>query len=346
MPTFILGAGFNADATAEAGPLFAEGLYRGRYQIDCSYPLVNDTIQLCFGPKTTCASVEHLFSEALERGDYEPIRKLAERLRYADFRIANALASDENANSYQTFFRAFSDSKFLTFNYDSLPETLLFRQGCWYPRDGYGLEVRASLGPSAGEYANKKSVALVLHLHGSLSIRTSEYEIQRERGHETPLLTELDEPLYGFDPSSISGTFAPFNRDVGADDVEDRIIAPVPDKSSGLNQAFIRETYTNALFLARNSDVIIAIGYSFNPHDRASYQPLLHALEESNGRRLVVVSPDAEAVASTLRQNFPALRIEPLVSTFKQWVEASFPGLGLVLREPFASGLATQHPQR
>jgi hypothetical protein len=28
----------------------------------------------------------------------------------------------------------------------------------------------------------------------------------------------------------------------------------------------------------RESDIVVVIGYSFNPHDRASYQPLLRAV--------------------------------------------------------------------
>src|SRR5260370_13570895 len=118
MPTFILGAGFNAEAGMEAG----------RDQIDCGYPLVCETARLCFDLSSipTGKSIEDLFSDALERRDYGPIVKLADRLRYADYYIARALASGERVNCYQRFFRAFAESTFLTFNYDSLPETFLF----------------------------------------------------------------------------------------------------------------------------------------------------------------------------------------------------------------------------
>jgi hypothetical protein len=61
------------------------------------------------------------------------------------------------------------------------------------------------------------------------------------------MLAKRDIPKYTFDPSSISTNFAPFVRDAGADDVEDRIIAPVPDKSQALKEAaFISDTYTKA----------------------------------------------------------------------------------------------------
>lgn len=140
-------------------------------------------------------------------------------------------------------------------------------------------------------------------------------------------LTERDEPLFEFDPSSISDNFRPFDRVVGADDVEDRIIAPVPHKAQGLKEAFIRDTYTKAEALVRGSDIVVAIGYSFNIHDRGSFQRLLRALGESKGRRLLVVSPDAGTIANTVNPDFPNLSVEPLEATFKQWVAASFPGL-------------------
>src|SRR5579864_8836789 len=201
MPTFVLGAGFNVDATAEAGPLFAESLYQGRYRIDCSYPLVGDTLRLCFGLDRILdgKSVENLFADALERGDYDPLRKLAERLRYADYRIARALACDNRLNCYLTFFQAFVGSNFLTFNYDSLPETFLFHLRYWFPHDGYGVRIAATLPPGSEEFADRKSGTLVLHLHGSLCIRTSKDEARRKPGQTMAMLTERDEPLYAFD---------------------------------------------------------------------------------------------------------------------------------------------------
>ena len=91
MPTFILGAGFNVDATAEARRL-CDGQ---RYQIDCSYPLVGDTLRLCFGLDRIPdgKSIEDLFADALELKDYNPLRKLAYHLRKADYYIASRIAS-------------------------------------------------------------------------------------------------------------------------------------------------------------------------------------------------------------------------------------------------------------
>jgi len=114
MPTFILGAGFNVDANTEAGPIFGESLYVGRYQIECGYPLVGEILNLCFGLQVLPAgkSIEDLFAEAHERRDYGPMTKLADRLREADFRIATRLASDKKRNCYRKFFEAFGSSTF------------------------------------------------------------------------------------------------------------------------------------------------------------------------------------------------------------------------------------------
>jgi hypothetical protein len=114
---------------------------------------------------------------------------------------------------------------------------------------------------------------------------------------------------------------------VGADDVEDRIIAPVPDKSQGLKQVFIRATYARAASIVRDSGTVVSIGYSFNSHDRGSYQTLLNAMCESEARRLLVVCPDADTVAQAVHLGFPHLSVEAINSTFKQWVTESFPGL-------------------
>jgi hypothetical protein len=169
----------------------------------------------------------------------------------ADYYIAQKLAMDE-LNCYRRFFEAFEGSNFLTFNYDSLPETLLFRLGRWFPHDGYSVQVDTYLPPPVGfEIGEKKSSTLVLHLHGSLCIRTSESEIRRFPGQTIGWLTPREQPLYSFDPSSISANFAPFERATGMNDSRDRIIAPVPNKSEGLKEAFVRDMYRKALALMR-----------------------------------------------------------------------------------------------
>ena len=48
-PAFLLGAGFNADAKVQVGPVYGESIYIGKHEIQCAYPLLGDLAQLCFG---------------------------------------------------------------------------------------------------------------------------------------------------------------------------------------------------------------------------------------------------------------------------------------------------------
>jgi hypothetical protein len=329
MPAFILGAGFNVDATAEAASLFAESCYIGRFQVDCAYPLVSDTLRECFNLTALPAgkSIEDLFADAIAEGNNDPLAKLADSLRKADHYIANRIARHEEQSSYRRFFDAFGRSSFLTFNYDSLPETVLHNLGLWYPHDGYGVPVATFLPPWKEHLHKRQSSAFVLHLHGSLCIATSETELYRRPGEKMWWLSPRDRPLFKFDPSSIAANFSPYRREPGTDDARDRVIAPVPDKSQGLREAFVRASYVRAEAVLQESEIAVAIGYSFNQHDRSSYEPLLCALRRSPGRRLLVVAPDADAITTALKPNSPGLTIAPIRATFKQWADQSFPGL-------------------
>jgi hypothetical protein len=333
MPTFILGAGFNVNAAEEAGPVIGESSYDRRFRIACPYPLVGDTLTLCFEMHSipNGKSIEDLFSEWIERKDYSPLDRLLDRLRDADHFIAKPIAFEDRSNCYRRFFTTFAHSDFLTFNYDALAETVLYRLGYWFPHDGYGVPVRAipnSLAPV--EFPDQESSAHVLHLHGSRYIRTSEWVAPAlQRGQTTAWMSLRNEPLYTFDPSDIAANFRSSFRGVnGGPDFNERIIAPVPNKSDGLKQQrFIRDTYAKAEAALRGSDIVVAIGYSFNSHDRASYRSLLTALGGTRDRKLLIVSPEAVTIAKAIRLEFPNLSVQPLDATFKQWVCASFPGM-------------------
>jgi len=115
-PLFLIGAGFNADAAHEAGPVYSP--YDGRDPIDCGYPLLADAARLCFGlaevPRGK--SIEDLFQKALGRGDYSPLEKLAEQLMKADHWLAWQLVSSQERNCYHEFFERFAGTHVLTFN--------------------------------------------------------------------------------------------------------------------------------------------------------------------------------------------------------------------------------------
>jgi hypothetical protein len=102
------------------------------------------------------------------------------------------------------------------------------------------------------------------------------------------------------------------------------LIAPEPPIPAVVPRV---NSYAKAGAELQESEIALAIGCSFNQHDRACYEPLLCALRRSPGRRLLVIAPEADAIAATLRSSSPGLQIEPIKATFKQWVEHSFPGL-------------------
>jgi hypothetical protein len=233
---FLIGAGFNADAAAEVGPVYGNSFFDGRFLMKCAYPLVADVAHLCFELDQVPASksVEQLFYDALAQHDYGPLKKLSDRLMEADYHLATRLSSSENSNCYREFFETFSGSNFMTFNYDSLPEIILHRAERWFPHDGYGVSVEAEPFLHTADADNRNSPSLVLHLHGSFCVRTSETEIRRNPGDAISWLEPLAMPRYSFDPNSISHCFPLYRKTMSSTrhvPIEERVIAPIPDKA-------------------------------------------------------------------------------------------------------------------
>src|ERR1017187_7597556 len=50
------------------------------------------------------------------------------------------------------------------------------------------------------------------------------------------MLTKRDAPRYTFAPSSIGGNFPGLDGSAGSDDVEDRVIAPIPNKARAMKE--------------------------------------------------------------------------------------------------------------
>jgi hypothetical protein len=332
----LLGAGFNIDATREAGPFYGDSIYIGLHQIPCGYPLVANVLKICFGldKPPTGKSVEDLFSEALKTDNYKPMEALVDRLMEADYYIAQRLATGQTLNSYRQFFEHFNGAQFLTFNYDSLPEIFLSQNEHWYPEDGYGLPVETELVFGVRPPAHPKSSSLVIHLHGSACVFTIESKIVGNpvgsAVGEVARLIHLEKPIYAFDPDSISHCFPRYGRVMsitGHTRVEQRVIAPIPDKGEDLKQAFIRQSYAVALPLVRQFGSLTAVGYSFNPYDRVSYNPILKTLAHTDERTLFIVSPQARELAKRISVEYPTLRVQPIERTFKGWAADSFRGL-------------------
>lgn len=327
---FLLGAGFNVDAARVARDL---GLLE--HEPTCYYPLVSDALKICFerGKIPAGKTIEALFEEEIAAGSDEPMRKLSDCLMKADYYIARPLARSEKTNCYRDFFESFQECQFLTFNYDSLAETFLIQMNRWFPHDGFGVNAGVQRTWNfEGPQGTAISISKVLHLHGSLCVYASEFEPR------SGWLVQRERPLFTFDPDSISGNFRGYEHvaGFGYQPVHRRVVAPVPSKASGLNEVFVKEVYAKAKGMVGSSGNLVAIGYSFNEHDRESWVPILSALAASPNPRLILVDPAAESVAERLRYAFPRIKIESVTQTLKVWIDGSFRGMAGLAPEALA----------
>lgn len=328
IPVFLIGAGFNADATAEAGPIYGHSIYIGKHQIPCRYPVLADLPRICFGSSSLGPneSVEHLLAEAQDRGQREPVERLAREIMRADYYLVPELAREGSQNCYARFFNRFEKAQFLTFNYDSLVDLFLFRRGRWCPEDGYGVAVLADRCGAAK--APRVSKSLILHLHGTFCLYISDHQFVDRTGCGIEWYEDVNPPRYIFDPQSISNLFRGYRRiapTCGYEPVARRVVAPVSDKTSGLQGRFVQRMYQRADELLESADVLIAIGYGFGATDEASYVPLLAALQRAKAPRLLIVDPAASSIAASLRPRVLGTDVCALDWTLKQWVERECP---------------------
>lgn len=332
-PFFLLGAGFGADAGKLVGEIEAESIYVGKYRFTCEYPLVRDLPSICFPDRRVpIENVEECLARALTDGDSSPFDRLSEALSKADHHLAPRLVGWPKApNPYQTFFSDFPESSFATYNYDAFVEFALFRSGRWSPHDGFGVRVAVAVGFTAEPFDFRDSSCLVLHLHGTYMVYEYNHSFGPEDAHGVRWLQPFDTPRFAFDPHSIGSGFYPFERFMAGlsynPDVQSRVVAPIPDKSTGLKGAFIQEVTKRAKELAVNSRLVIAIGYAFSPHDSASFDGLLEAINSAAASRVIIVSPDATRTAERLRPHYPKIEWVSIDLGFASWVTEGYPGI-------------------
>lgn len=258
---FLLGAGFNADVNAEAGPIYGHSIHIGEHQIQCTYPLLADLPEICFrnGPFPSNTSIERLLAEAQAVGQQDPLKRLARAIMRTDYYLVPEITRQDSNNCYMRFFDRFKKAQFLTFNYDSLVEASLFLQGLWFPEDGYGVPVLADR--SGAGQPSDRSNSLVLHLHGTFCLYISDHQFIDSTGCGVEWYEDVSPPRYVFDPDSISKLFRPYLRTMptfGYEPIENRVIAPVPDKTIGLQKAFVDRIYQRAKELLECADVLLS----------------------------------------------------------------------------------------
>jgi hypothetical protein len=296
--------------------------------MDVGYPLGSDLWKLCFPGENPSdyRSIEHRFATAIEQKERKPLETLYDRLIMADYFVAGKLREIDNC--YLRFLNSFPESHFVTFNYDSLVEILLFHLRRWCPRDGYGVEVNVEYEYQPSDYVEKPSSQLVLHLHGSLCIFTERARTTRTKADAMDMLELREHPVFHFAPEEITFRFPPFNsvwpRLSGYEFLHERVIAPVPNKAEGLNKAFIQDVYTRAKELLSSSERLIAIGYRFNENDEESYGPLLETFRLNKHACGIIVSPEASKITGRLTSNYRDIRWIPKRLTFQEWAYQNF----------------------
>jgi hypothetical protein len=332
---FLLGAGFNKDAKNEAGKIIGHSIYKGDYEIECGYPLIDELYRICFHDtkRNPTISIEDLFADAIKKREFKPLQRLYNTIMEADYYIINKLLYDKpDTNCYSKFFKEFQEASFLTFNYDSLPEIFLLKLNRWFPHDGYGVPVETELVWSAvNKYTKQNSKSFILHLHGSLCIYVHNIEFSTQSNGNVATIKLKEKPEFIFDPDSITDLFHPYSRvypKIGSyEPTEMRVIAPVPDKTEGLKNSFTMQIYLEAKKLLSASEVLIVIGYNFSAHDRSSYQPLIDYISTNWSGKIVIVSPNAEDIEKRLRSEYPSIKWVSVNATFKEWVDTGYNGM-------------------
>jgi hypothetical protein len=250
----------------------------------------------------------------------------------ADHYLAPPLVGwPRHPNPYAEFFSDFPSSSFATYNYDAFVEFALFRAGRWFPHDGYGVKVAVNLGFTAEPYQIRDSQCLVLHLHGTYMVYSYQHGFGETDKNGVRWMELFETTRFAFDPYSLGGGFYPFER-FRADlayhpAVQDRVVAPIPDKAIGLRGDFVRAVTQRAKEIIAKHGQVVAIGYAFGAHDTASYSALLETLNATDHPRAVIVSPEASAVVARLRPQYSKIDWVGVDLGFAAWVEAGYPGL-------------------
>ena len=320
-PVFLIGAGFNADASGCVKALTET----------VKYPMTGDLARIAFGADAppVGSSIEEWFQLALDNGDTNPIVKMCESILRADYYVTQEiLGKPTSSDQYAVFLDTFPHSHFLTFNYDGLIEIMLLKRDRWCPKDGFGLPVRADISDlrrrNPPELTSRQRV---VHLHGSLYVYARESQLSAPDRAGTQWLSFLEESDFVFDPDMTAHRFVSFERpemDHNYKQTHERIIAPIPNKARHLKQQFVEKSYEVAESIVSEADRLVCIGYSFNGADRQSYSPIV-TLAERRGLPVTVVSPGAAQITHTLQGEF-GIDVQTYGGTFEAWAQAGFPG--------------------
>jgi hypothetical protein len=162
-------------------------------------------------------------------------------------------------------------------------------------------------------------------------VNTIAFQESDKPGNDIIWIEPKEIPDYIFDAYSIAPLFFPYRAPprtpVGYEPIEERLIAPIPDKAEGLKREFIAAVHSCAEGLLGLSSTLIVIGFSFNELDKQSYDHLLRSFASDAQRRVVLVSPDAGTLKDRLSRSYSKIQWDSVEASFAEWANAGFPGI-------------------
>jgi hypothetical protein len=175
-----------------------------------------------------------------------------------------------------------AEDTLITFNYDLVVETALYKRKRWNPTDGYGLEFKA---PETVSESNMFKTQIPLYkLHGSLNWDSSALQLSYFYDDNKPIF-----PGFGDDD------FRPSRR------YEGKFVRNwlMPSFVKKFSVPGLLTVWTKALDTLRRAEEVIIIGYSLPETDSAAC--LLLGTSGLSVKRLTLVNPEADSLRDRYR---------------------------------------------
>jgi hypothetical protein len=189
----------------------------------------------------------------------------------------------------------------LTFNWDILHDVILWRNGLWSYRDGYGFEC------SSQGLREQPSKTLILKLHGSVNW------VQREDYHRVDYIADVKD----FFPDSKDWDSRARYNEAQADSGR-KLVLPTYLKDVSSNKVLL-DMWTKAHRALTGARELIVVGYSLNAVDYPTRLLFGTALSENpKVKSVAVVSPDTGEWDGFLGQ--VNKRTHRIPKKFEDWV--------------------------
>src|ERR1035437_2362565 len=220
----------------------------------------------------------------------------------------------------------------VTFNYDSTIERVLYEQGKWSPKDGYGTDLVFQRGHRDSSPVDfPASPVKVLHLHGAIGWYTKPVfgedfappsdgagAVPREAFTPALLPTEISlapSLLQGFGISAVDASMPTAPPDEYQILLHPSFLKDYAGANDGT--AIFRRIWKLASERLRDAEKVVVVGYSLPPADTAAWVLLLATCD---GAKTEIVNPDRTVMARYRRMlHTPSLFEKP--RSFQEWVK-------------------------